>query len=198
MLNEKNPLDEHLIGQQEALLQTIDLEYLQNLSVLRDHQEFLLKLLTNKDSAVRKKIIDQNLNYLNSRLRSYTEKLGLPHNVTFLNDLTVEIEDHGRQLDADNMSRGERTRLVLSLSFAFRDVFESLSGSINLFYIDEVFDLGLDGAGLENSLEVLKRMTRENGKSVFLVSHHEELIPRVNSLVTVIKENGFSTLQVGE
>ena len=83
-LEEKNPLDEHIIGQQESLMQTIDLDSLQKLNELREHQEFLLKLLTSKDSAVRKKIIDQNLMYLNVRLGWYIEKLGLPHTVTFL------------------------------------------------------------------------------------------------------------------
>jgi len=195
---EKNPLDEHIIGQQESLLQKIDLENLQQMNVLREHQEFLLKLLTNKDSAVRKKIIDQNLNYLNHRLASYVDKLGLPHNVTFMNDLTIMILDHGRDIDFENLSRGERTRLILGLSFAFRDVYENLTGTINLFYIDEILDSGMDGMGLENSLEILKKMSRENNKSIWLVSHREELQPRVNSTLLVVKENGFSSLNVGE
>jgi len=197
-VEEKNPLDEHIIGQQEGLLQKIDLENLQQLNVLREHQEFLLKLLTSKDSAVRKKIIDQNLNYLNHRLGHYVEKLGMPHNVTFMNDLTVLISEHGRELDFDNLSRGEKTRLILGLSFAFRDVYESLNSSINLLYLDEIVDLGLDGAGLEYAIELLKKMARENVKSIFLVSHREELQPRVNNVLTVIKENGFSSLLVGD
>ena len=38
---------------------------------LQDHQAFLLKLLTSKDSFIRKKIIEQNLAYLNNRLTYY-------------------------------------------------------------------------------------------------------------------------------
>jgi hypothetical protein len=82
--------------------------------------------LTSKDSFVRKKIIDQNLSYLNSRLTHYLDRMGLPHTVKFMNDLSVNIEELGRELDFDNLSRGERTRLILSMSWAFRDVFESL------------------------------------------------------------------------
>src|ERR1019366_4917962 len=147
-------------------------------NVLREHQEFLLKLLTSKDSAVRKKIIDQNLMYLNVRLSWYIEKLGLPHTVKFLNDLDVSIEEHGRSLDYGNLSRGESTRLILSLSFAFRDVYESLAGSVNLFYMDEICDSGIDQSGIEATLELLKRMSRDSNKSIFLVSHKEDLIPR--------------------
>jgi DNA repair exonuclease SbcCD ATPase subunit len=198
LINEKNPLDDHIITQQTELLQKIDLENLQQLNVLREHQEFLLKLLTSKDSAVRKKVIDQNLNYLNYRLSHYVEKLGMPHNVTFMNDLTVMILEHGRELDFDNLSRGEKTRLILGLSFAFRDVYESLNSTVNLLYLDEIVDLGLDGAGLEYALELLKKMSRENTKSIFLVSHREELQPRVNNVMMVIKESGFSSILLND
>ena len=41
--------------------------------------------------------------------------MGLPHSVKFMNDLSVEIQELGRDLDFDNLSRGERNRLILSL-----------------------------------------------------------------------------------
>jgi len=40
---------------------------------------------------------------------------------------------------------------------------------------------------------VLKRMSRERNKSVWLVSHKDELIGRVNNVLKVIKENGFTS-----
>ena len=107
-------------------MQEIDWTPVNELTSYKEHQEFLLKLLTNKDSFIRKKIIDQNLAYLNNRLTYYLDKLGLPHQVVFLNDLNVEITQLGQDLDFDNLSRGERNRLILGMSFAFRDVWESL------------------------------------------------------------------------
>lgn len=160
----------------------------------RDHQEFLLKLLTNKDSFIRKRIIDQNLAYLNLRLGEYLDKLGLPHKVKFMNDLSVEISLHGNPLDFDQLSRGERTRLILSLSWAFRDIFENTVHAINLVFVDELLDSGMDSAGLEGSLEILKKMERERQKNVFVISHREELISRVSAVLTVIKENSFSSM----
>ena len=141
---------------------------------------------------MRKKIIDQNLSYLNSRLTHYLYTIGLPHQVTFQNDLSVTISELGRELDFDNLSRGERNRLILSLSWAFRDVFESLYTPINLLFIDELMDSGLDTAGMENSLAILKHMSRERNKSVWLVSHRDELAGRVNNILRVVKENGFT------
>ena len=164
-----------------------------DLNVLRDHQDFLMKLLTNKDSFIRKRIIEQNLSYLNTRLGYYLTKLGLPHEVQFQPDLTVEITELGRELDFDNLSRGERNRLILGLSFAFRDVWESLYQNINLLFIDELIDSGMDTAGVENSLSILKKMAREREKNIYLISHKDELIGRVNHVLRVVKENGFTS-----
>jgi len=158
-----------------------------------EHQKFLLDILTSKDSFVRKKIIDQNLSYLNSRLTHYLDKIGLPHQVVFKNDLQVEITELGRELDFDNLSRGERNRLILGLSFAFRDVWENLYQPINTLFIDELIDSGLDTIGVENSIAILKDMSRRRHKSIWLVSHREELAGRVPNVLKVIKENGFTT-----
>jgi len=193
--NEDDPYQPQIDDLRSTGLQEIDWEGVNKLTVVKEHQEFLLKLLTNKDSFIRKKIIDQNLAYLNNRLTYYLDKLGLPHQVVFQNDLAVEITQLGQDLDFDNLSRGERNRLILGMSFAFRDVWESLYQNINLLFIDELIDSGMDTAGVENSLSVLKKMGRERDKNVFLISHKDELIGRVNHVMRVIKENGFTSYE---
>jgi DNA repair exonuclease SbcCD ATPase subunit len=190
---ETDPYTEQIDEMTGQALQTVSYDHLNELTRVQDHQDFLLKLLTSKDSFVRKKIIDQNLSYLNSRLTHYLDRMGLPHTVKFMNDLSVNIEELGRELDFDNLSRGERTRLILSMSWAFRDVWESLYHPINLMFIDELIDNGLDTSGVENALGLLKRMSRERNKSVWLVSHRDELAGRVENILRVVKENGFTS-----
>jgi len=192
-IEEINPYDEQIEELKNTALQEITWDMVNELTRVKDHQEFLLKLLTNKDSFIRKKIIDQNLTYLNNRLSYYIEKLGLPHSVIFLNDLTVEITHFGQDLDFDNLSRGERNRLILSLSFAFRDVWENLYQNINLLFVDELMDAGMDTAGVEAGLGILKKMARERDKNIYLISHKEELVGRVNNVLHVVKENGFTS-----
>lgn len=192
-VDEVDPYTEQIDELQNTAIQEITWDTVNDLSKLLEHQEFLLKLLTNKDSFVRKKIIDQNLAYLNNRLTFYLDRLGLPHQVLFQNDLTVEITQLGQDLDFDNLSRGERNRLILGLSFAFRDVWESLYQNINLMFIDEMIDSGMDASGVENSLGVLKKMARERKKNIYLISHRDELIGRVNNVLKVIKENGYTS-----
>jgi ABC-type lipoprotein export system ATPase subunit len=72
-------------------------------------------------------------------------------------------------------------------------VFESLYQPINLLFIDELIDSGLDTAGMESSLSILKQMSRERHKSVWLVSHRDELAGRVENILRVVKENGFTS-----
>jgi DNA repair exonuclease SbcCD ATPase subunit len=187
-----DPYADQIKEMRETAVEEISYDTMNDLTLIKEHQEFLLKLLTNKDSFIRKKIIDQNLSYLNSRLGFYLDKIGLPHTVKFNNDLSVSIEELGRELDFDNLSRGERNRLILSLSWSFRDVWESLYKPINLLFIDELVDSGMDSSGVENSLAILKKMARDGNKSIWLVSHKDELVGRVNNLLTVVKENGFT------
>ena len=189
---EQDPYADQIIEMRDTAVEEVTYDTINELTPIKEHQEFLLKLLTNKDSFIRKKIIDQNLSYLNGRLAQYLDRIGLPHSVKFLNDLSVSIEELGRELDFDNLSRGERNRLILSLSWAFRDVWESLYQPINLLFIDELVDSGMDSSGVENSLAILKKMSREGNKSIWLVSHKDELSGRVNNILTVVKENGFT------
>ena len=193
--DEADPYSEQIVEMEKNAVQEVSFDMINKLTKIAEHQKFLYDLLSSRDSFVRKKIIDQNLSYLNSRLTHYLDKIGLPHQVVFKNDLEVEITELGRDLDFDNLSRGERNRLILGLSFAFRDVWENLYSPINLLFIDELIDSGLDTMGVENSLAILKDMSRRRQKSIWLVSHREELAGRVPRVLKVIKQGGFTSVE---
>jgi DNA repair exonuclease SbcCD ATPase subunit len=191
--NNTDTYQEQIDALKETGMQEVVWDEMNNLNVLKDHQDFLYKLLTNKDSFIRKRIIEQNLQYLNSRLAYYLTKLGLPHEVQFQPDLNVEITELGRDLDFDNLSRGERNRLILGLSWSFRDVFETMNTPFNFLAIDELIDSGMDTNGVDAALGVLKKIERERNKNIFLISHRDELVGRVNTILQVIKEGGYTT-----
>ena len=191
--DEENPYIEQIESMKDSGIQEVTWDTINELTALKDHQEFLYKLLTSKDSFIRRRIIDQNIAYLNHRLAHYLNAIGLPHDVKFNSDLSTEITEYGRDLDFDNLSRGERNRLILSLSWAFRDIYESLNHPMNFLCIDELIDSGLDATGVENALGILKKMSREQNKNIMLISHREELSGRVNDVLYVIKEGGFTS-----
>lgn len=176
-------------------LQDVSYDELNQLQLLKDHQEFLLRLLVNKDSFIRKKIIDQNLAYLNHRLTEYLNVLNIQHEVKFVNDLSVEINYMGQDMDFAQLSRGESTRVILALSWSFRDIWENMNQSLNFLGVDELIDVGLDSSGVEKAMEVLKILSRDRFKNVFLISHREELVPRCDQILAVIKEDSFTRLE---
>lgn len=195
---EVNPYLDQIDSLSTTGIQVISHEALNDLHDLLKHQDLVYKLLTSKDSFIRKKIIDQNISLLNHRLNFYLEKLQLPHEVRFMSDLSVEISLLGRDFDFEQLSRGEMNRVILSTSWAFRDIWESLNQGINLMFVDEMLDSGTDAQGVESALEVLKKMGRERNKHVFLITHREELLGRVEQVLKVVKENGFTKILIDE
>jgi DNA repair exonuclease SbcCD ATPase subunit len=188
-----NPYIDQIANLSESGLQDVDYKYLNELVRVKEHQDFLFKLLTSKDSFIRKKIIDQNLSYLNHRLGYYLGKLALPHEVEFKSDLSVEITQLGKDFDFEQLSNGEANRLILALSWSFRDMWESMHQPLNLMMIDELVDSGMDSQGMDSALEILKQTARERGKNIFLISHKDELVSRVEKILLVQKENGFTS-----
>ena len=92
---ETDPYNEQIEEMKATALAEIDYTVMNELMRVKEHQEFLLKLLTNKDSFIRKRIIDQNLSYLNARLGYYLDKIGLPHSVKFLNNILTVLKENG-------------------------------------------------------------------------------------------------------
>lgn len=191
----QNPFFEQIETLQTNSLQPVDYDEYNKLVKLADHQDYLAKLLMNKDSFVRRRIIDQNISFLNNRLQYWIEKSGSLHTVEFLNDLSVDIDLNGQSYDFKQLSRGERTRVIIALNLAFRDTYESLFQGINLLLVDELLDNGLDTGGIESSWHMLQDLSAVRGKNIFVVSHREELIGRANSILRVVKEDSFSTIE---
>ena len=188
----ENPHIDQIKMLEENNIQEIDYTFINELVNLLHHQEFLLKLLTRKDSNIRMQIVEQNLAFLNSRLDYYCKQIGLPHQVYFLSDLSVDILKLGQSYDCGNLSGGESTRLVLALSWAFRDVHEALNESINLMFIDELIDSGMDAKGAENALAVLKQNSRDHKKNIFLISHRDDFVARVSNVLIAEMANNFT------
>lgn len=160
-----------------------------------EHQRFLLKLLTKKDSFVRKALINKNIPYLNARLQHYLTILGLPHKVEFTHEMTAAISQFGRSLDFGNLSAGQRARVNLALSFAFRDVLQSLHTKINVCMLDEVLDIGLDTVGVQAAARLLKRKARDEELSLYIISHRDEIDGAFDRTMTIQLSKGFSYIK---
>jgi len=177
---------------------TIDYTQLNSLTDIYEHQDFLYKMLSRNDSPVRKMLVNQNLTYLNKQLAYYLEEIGLPHIVKFMPDMTVEILYLGNNYDYPQLSAGERRRLELALCWAFRDVYENRGNIINLMFVDEMLDSGLDPLGVNNCVNIISNIATKRSKDVVIISHREELVSRMQSILYAIKESGFTSYSLSE
>ncbi len=158
-----------------------------------EHQQFLLKLLTNKDSFLRRRIINKSIPFLNDRINHYTAQLGLPHIVKFDADMSCTVSEFGRELDFGNLSAGEKKRVNAGLALAFRDVLHHLHAKTNLLLIDEL-DGQLDGSGIDSIIRILKDKSRDEDLSVFVISHHPNIQGRLDRTMIIQKQHGFSQI----
>lgn len=157
------------------------------------HQQFLLKLLTDKNSFLRRRIINKTIPFLNGRLNFYTNSLGLPHVVKFDADMSCTVAEFGRELDFGNLSAGEKKRVNTAMALAFRDVLHHLHAKTNLLIIDEL-DGALDQQGIDSIIRILKEKSRDDEMSVFIISHHPSIQGRLDRDLKIRKENGFSSV----
>lgn len=163
-----------------------------------EHYKILLKMMTKKDSFVRKALLTKNITYLNKQLRKYLSELGLRHQVEFTYEIECKISQFGRELDFGNLSTGQRARLNIALSLAFKDVREKRSGRVNVCMLDEVFDVGLDSIGVELAAKLLKMKAEKDKTSMFIVSHRAEITNAFKKTLTVQFSKGFSYIKGSE
>lgn len=156
------------------------------------HEEFLLKLLTKKDSFIRKALMDKYLPFLNERLRHYLNMMSLPHKVAFTSDLSTRISQFGEEIPYTALSAGQKARVNIALSLSFRDVLQSRHNFINLFILDECLDVGLSNVGVRKTVKAIKEVAKTNKLSMFVISHRDEVKSSFPATLSVEMKNGFS------
>jgi DNA repair exonuclease SbcCD ATPase subunit len=190
-----NPHEEALRELQAEKIEAVDTKKVDELRKRLEHQNFLLKLLTDKNSFLRRRIINQTIPFLNARINHFTRTLGLPHIVKFDSDMSCTVSEFGRELDFGNLSAGEKKRVNTSLALAFRDVLHHLHAKTNLLLIDEL-DGALDQNGIDAVVRVLKEKSRDENMSIFVISHHPSITGRLDRNLIIRKESGFSSVVV--
>ncbi len=189
-----NPYTESLEQIKNMKLPETKEKELDKLSKLMEHQDFLVKLLTKKDSFIRKNLLQKNLPLLNTRLKIYLEKMGLPHKVTFMENMSAQIKQFDTELEYNQLSSGQKARINLALCFAFRDVLQYRHGSINFCMLDECLDVGLGNTGVQLAAKLIKDIANEQKLSLFVISHRDEASSMFSRRLEIHYNNGFSTI----
>jgi DNA repair exonuclease SbcCD ATPase subunit len=193
-VGEENPHTAALMSLSTEELVEINTTDLDELQRFYEHQNFLIKLLTDKNSFIRKGIISKTIPFLNKRIAYYTEKLNLPHVVVFQPDMSCEITEIGRELDHGNLSNGEKKRLNLALCLSFRDVLTYLHSKVNVLFTDEIDGGSISGPDADALVSMIKSKAWDDDISIFVISHRPEFEGRCDRNLVIRKDGGFSTL----
>jgi hypothetical protein len=192
LLSSTNPHTEALDELINIKLDSIDFSEVNILTKEVEHQKLLLKLLTKRDSFVRKMLLNKYIPYLNTRLQYYLSEMLLRHTVEFTHEMTANISQFGNTLDFGNLSAGQKARVNLALSLSFSDVLQRLHTKVNIWMLDEVLDVGLDAVGIQAAAKVIKRRAKEEELSTYIISHREEARHIFDNTLTIQMKQGFS------
>lgn len=162
-----------------------------------------LKLLRFAESVVsqdtiRKFIIRDLVVLLNNKIKTYLTKLGAQYYVEFDEDMDYEFITPGGSCEWSNFSAGERMRIMIATSFAFRDFMSIRNGlNANILVLDEYFDSAIDTLCIENILSILKDYSMSQGQNIFVISHRPEVsAEQFDRTILVEKTNGIAKLKV--
>jgi DNA repair exonuclease SbcCD ATPase subunit len=185
----------------EAVKKSIE-EVEHRLSVASSNLDVVLKSknMMAPAGAIRSLVIQNAIDYINSRLGEYSRELLGDRCVMITSEATTKAGEAINKIGVsitggrsyESFSSGERRRVDLSIQLALNDMAASVFGAkSNVLVCDEI-DNGLDVDGLDALVRVLSDLSKD--RSVFLVSHHPYLRSAVHRKLMVRKSGGVSRL----
>lgn len=158
----------------------------------------LAEAIVSQDT-IKKFIIKDLIILLNSKIKYYLMKLGAKYTCVFNEDMdfTFITPDDGGETEYATFSAGERMRLSIATSFAFRDFMSSRNNfTANVLILDEFIDSAIDSLAVNNVLQILKEFSRMNRQHVLIISHRKEIDNSIfDNIVMVEKQNNISSIK---
>ena len=144
---------------------------------------------------LRKFIISDLIGLLNNKIKTYLTRLGSRYTVEFDSDMNYEFVTNGGRCEFNNFSAGERMRIMIATSFAFRDFMSIRNGlTSNILVLDEYFDSAISSSCVRRVLDLLEDYAKD-GQNVFVISHRSEVDQDVfDRIITVEKKNDVSRI----
>lgn len=125
------------------------------------------------DGGIKRYFFEQIVPVLNEKLNDYIKKFGLNVDVIFNDMLEYTINRGSFDLEYNNLSNGEKTRVNVAMLLTFYDIAKQLSNwSCSILFMDEIFDTGIDSEGISSFVEEIVKMLGADKKlGVYLISH---------------------------
>lgn len=149
-----------------------------------------------KDNGIKSMIIKNYIPEIVSIMNTYLKELGLFVRFELNENFEETLYSRGiNELNYQNFSEGEKLRIDLAMLLTWREICKKQNNmNINFLIFDEILDSSADIAGIENLLNIFKKM-KKIGIKVMVVSHSDRWEEKFQETWEVIKQNGFSMIK---
>ncbi len=169
-----------------------------------EHLTFLEKSFSR--SGIPSFLLDDIIPELNNSAQHYSNILtGGTIDIEFSNQTTLKSKEVREKFEVrvtnesgansyKGDSSGEKKRIDLCVLFALQKVAMLRSkNNFNLLFMDEIFD-SLDTSGVEQAIALLEEEL-ETHPTIFVISHNTELTSFFDNTITVVKDDGLSSIK---
>lgn len=145
---------------------------------------------------IRKSIIKDLVGILNNQIQYYLTTFGSDYTCIFNEDFDYQFITKNGIADYQSFSGGEKKRLSIATSFAFRDFIINRTGiNSNVLMIDEYIDSGIDELAITEIFKTLRQFCIQYNQNIFVVSHRDVVKSRVfDNVINLEKTNGISKI----
>jgi len=189
-INEENPY----VSVELPEIREIDRTRIDELEKEKQIIEYLLKFLDVKGKA-KKTLVSKLIPFINQRIQVYLDLLESDYQLKFDESFEANIQriSPRHSIVYGSLSMGERQRLNLAVSLAFRDVVIKSAGmKFNILIMDEILDSSLDSQGIEDCIKIIREFSKS--MAVYVISHRQEITDSFDGVITIQRNGRFSEI----
>ena len=196
-LSEKNENVQELAD--NILILKNDLKHLtqEKKDIIEEQKLFKIALEMLKDTGIKSLIIKQYVPIINKLVNHYLQLFEFFVQFELDENFNEKIKSRFRdEFSYASFSEGEKKRIDLALMLTWRSI-AKLRNSVNtnLLIMDEVFDGSMDGDGVDNLINMIRTVCKDD--NLFIISHNRSaMLDKFERVISFKKQGNFSKMTV--
>ena len=161
----------------------------------KEKEKMLILLNLLKDDGVKADEISKYIVVINKFINEYLLEMDFVCQFNLDENFNEVIKSRYKdEFIFNSFSEGEKMRIDLAILLTWRQVASQRNSiNTNILFFDEVLDGSLDADGIDGYLNIIKKLT--NGNNVFIISHNDKNIDRIENVIQIKKKKGFSFIE---
>ena len=165
--------------------------------IIEEQKLFKIALEMLKDTGIKSLIIKQYVPIINKLVNHYLQLFDFFVQFELDENFNEKIKSRFRdEFSYASFSEGENKRIDLALMLTWRSI-AKLRNSVNtnLLIMDEVFDGSMDGDGVDNLINMIRTVCKDD--NLFIISHNRSaMLDRFERVISFKKQGNFSKMTV--